>query len=769
MKKIVDKVFLICIMMVCQQIHAEVLGSFQVSDTGFLQFEDTSVLRQEADELSKKEGGAKSELIITGMPKGNKMLLRWAVSSPSLWREALEKGFVLECYTLDTVSVSQSTKDTSGMNFIWQKREHRIPSFFGRDRTSLRKRMGQDIYADLFFEAVTLLKSDPGIPDSVEKERKDSVENENSVFVSGGTLPVEQLESEIQEEKMNFVFSLLALDRSFSLACAVGMGFVDTLEEKGSFFLYRLYIEGSLLYPDTAVFFSRRGQPLMIPPEHELYIQRNENRVLVRWNTRPWENLCVGYNIERSRNTILEKEDFHRLNDVLYVSLQDGAGQQETGNGFMSFVDSSADIHSGYTYRVTGVDIFGNEFPVAHGKISKTHRLLSYCPQIDSVVQMPSASQRLRLYWSFNKDSEPLVEDFSLILCPHPDAHPLLEGKEMTRVKRFQRQVDIKIESLLPSSYLYMVANTSSGEKKVSLPFFYCKIDSLPPAIPEKLYHTIDSLGCMVLTWRPVLDKDSIGYRVYWKNGLTAEPVQLTGKRMEDTVFYDTVSLKTGHSFYYAVRSEDIFGNMSAFSEWMEVRNLLPRKPDAPVFTSRCSSGKKGVWLYWNGSQASWVESHRLYVDNGNGWREEVSFEDDPGEYFFSFDRGDTSCQYRFRIMAIGPDENRDTASCPFFYSIKREQEKKFPSLWCFADRERYMIHIQWKDAEVVDVDRILLFREEVTGEVLLLAALRRTDIAKGFWVDSNIKINNTYRYFIQVGYKDGSWSEYGRKYEVEY
>lgn len=700
--------------------------------------------------FGKAFGNDRTGLKMTGLVQDGKVSLRWAATSPETWKTVLEKGFILEKYIFDTALLSRYA-DSSCRDGIWEKRVVRVPAFVQLDTAVLSAMADTCAYAAVLGEAVYapfLSFSQPG----------------DSVGLSA-------LSDRVEERKMRYVLAHLAYDRSFSLACRAGMGWVDTQVSADKYYLYRLYPASMQETGDTAVYFARAQDRRLLPPAQKLQSVFKDDKVELTWNQFLFENICTGYYIERAEKKRWGEPAYERLNDIPYMALHDSKGRM------LTYTDSIPDKGKEYVYRIKGIDVFGNEFPVAQGHYGRAGAGSPAFPRIDSVKG--KGKDFVEVYWSLlSDDPQALPKAVSLYVSPSPavEADQAILLRQGISVSR--RKILVETASVPMSSYFFIRSDGFQDEKSYSLPFFYQFKDSVAPDPPQKLDYRVDSSGMLFLTWAPSPQTDVVGYRVYWKIGEESEWVQLTKSALRDTSFVDTISLRTSQNFFYAVAAEDRFGNLSLPSIPILVSNGLPDIPVPPCFSFDSYQEEKGVRLVWHRSPSEEVEMHVLFVRCDSAWQEVARFpagkqkkHGPTEEYYYVFDASAQGKKekFQFKVTAYGKNKQTDTASTPFFYSVERIVDLLPPVLQLYADRQRHFVHLQWKISAGEEYRKMLIFRRSDGCKAHLVKALGPEEIKKEFYVDSKVQINNRYEYFIQTADRKGRWSSYSRIYAVEY
>ncbi|MCM1040905.1 MAG: fibronectin type III domain-containing protein [Bacteroides sp.] len=696
-----------------------------------------------------------ASVYLTGKVCRNQVWLRWAVATPELWQNSLERGWVLERYDFDTLQMGRSAR--ANLAYAPVRTQIDIPPFRQVDTAKIAALAETDMYAAVLGEAVY---------------------NPDIALSMGGLAlsPWEQISREMERKQMRFALANVACDRSFAVACLGGMGYVDADVQKGHYYLYRLYAAGadmadsSAQAPDTALYFTRMESGTLLPPVQEIQVENGYLTAKLEWDIRFAARQSIGYYVERAleaKKPSLRK--YVRLNQTPLSVLQ-GNGQHA-----MRYADSLPDAQNRYVYHVIGVDLFGQEFTVAQSRAVQSAGMPLAVAEIDSVTG--DELGRCCLYWSYPEENMASVKGFSVYVASLPDWNESESSLLAAQLPPQTRRFTVSPGQMDVSSYFYVKTLGDNGQSTLSRAFFYWKKDSLPPLPPTELAYTVDTAGIVRISWKPSPDADVAGYRVFRQVEEKAEPVQVTAYTLADTSFIDTVSLNTLQSFYYSVRAVDVSGNISKPSALLAVRNLLPDKPAPAVFSGRSHVAGDKVELVWYNSQTSNARGHALYYRcDSSSWFLLKDFPADsktgiPETFSFTFAMPERhyTTRYTFNIVAYGSDKGRDTVNCPFTYEVEHMPVLKPKTPFAIVDADNRYVQLQWKEKSGKPVARMYLYRRAENDKLRLLAALDAETAAQGFYTDFSVRMNTEYAYVIQYEYQDGLWSAYSAPCTVVY
>jgi len=142
----------------------------------------------------------------------------------------------------------------------------------------------------------------------------------------------------------------------------------------------------------------------------------------------------------------------------------------------------------------------------------------------------------------------------------------------------------------------------TAGNISYSLPQRVILVDTFPPSVPTGLTGSIDSNGIVKLKWNMGPEWNILGYRVLRSNDPDHEFQQLTGNVYQDTVFVDTVSIKTLTKYvYYRIAAVNTRYQHSELSPILKIKRPDKNPPVEAVF--------KNVFVTDSSISLEWVPS----------------------------------------------------------------------------------------------------------------------------------------------------------------
>jgi len=312
----------------------------------------------------------------------------------------------------------------------------------------------------------------------------------------------------------------------------------------------------------------------------------------------------------------------------------------------------------------------------------------------------------------------------------------------------------------LASNYYIVAAVDTSGNASLSLAQYAMIIDSIPPAPPTGLSGEIDSTGHVTVRWKLGAEQDIQGYLVFFSNSPDHEFSQLTHGPLQDTVFQDTITLKTlTKKIYYKVVAVDYNSNYSGFSEMLTLKRPDIVPPSAAVF-DRYKVTEKGIELVWVPSSSEDLAKTVLArMDDNNTWREVATFGVGGATSFTDTVRLKPGQFYSYSLLSVDED-NLSRRSMPIRLKyVDLTQGQPVNNLFANADKEEKKIFVNWT-YPVKGEYRFVLYRA-VNGSSFTSYKTLRGSITT--FNDTDVREGSTYEYSVGVIFKDGRKAPFGK------
>ncbi|WP_335966831.1 hypothetical protein [Galbibacter sp. PAP.153] len=648
----------------------------------------------------------------------DKILLRWAVDRPLEWQRANTYGFYLDKYVFKR----------NGVRVDPLEKVNPAPIFIKADPVAeWQQIVGENDYAAIIAQAL--------YGEGFEVE---GTQNQGQLA---------EIVNTVQEIEQRFSFGLYAADMNFKAAVKAGWGYVDYEVKSGEEYVYQIK---TAIPPEVAIVKSASvlagiDEYEELPKPMGLHGVWGDKNVMLTWEYALFKTVYTSYNVERSE----DGTNFKELSPTPIVNLNDKPNAPAKR---MYYVDTLAQNHKKYYYRVYGISPFGEKGPYSEVISGEASPTLVFTPKIANFEWTDNENEAL-IQWEYPKEGEALIKKFTMTRADKDEGPYELIFDSIPKHKR-----EIVYSELNPSNYIKIQAVGENNQIKESFSTLIQPVDSIPPSPPIELKGTIDSLGVVTVSWQANTEKDILGYRVFRKNIEKEEPVQLTVTPIETMNFKDTVQLKSlNGKVYYNIIAVDKRYNQSGFSEtlMLEKPDVVP--PSSPIFTDyKVVDGT--VQLQWEPSTEERA-THNLYkknISDDTAWEVVYSTNDTVKRYTDkAVARNKT---YRYAIMATDKNGLESEPSTPITVTVTSiEPKASIKSLSGYADRENHVIELHWKLQNEETVAEVTIYKNAsgqppVTFKVL---PAKITELK-----DKNINPNNTYSYHIRATLKTGELSQ---------
>ena len=406
-----------------------------------------------------------------------------------------------------------------------------------------------------------------------------------------------------EEQQMVYSYAMLIAERRRDIAVAMGLAFEDrTAKPKESY----QYIVVPLV-PDSIIpvyqYLSDteelgKWKPEVFNTEIIDSIKTPAN-VQLMWPRTPVYN---SFDIER--RCISTGGDWMKVNDKPYISmLQEGSYE----TGYNIYVDEYVQPGT-YEYRIKGYDMFGDltapcdphrvEMPDLMPPVAPLFKRIEIIRHDDGVhidakvyIVKETIEPDLLGYIPYYKNEKYTNNVGHSLLDSVADQlseeqkRLLNEGRMIPLVKEPIAPTDtvftIDVTGLESGSLIILATDTAFNmTPSMEMPIHIADLN--PPLPPTRLRAAMDMSGLLMMNWSPSASVDVEGYEIYWANDPSHPFAQVTGFYRPDTLFIDTLSMKTAEPFrYYYVKARDYAGNGSAPSDTLQVERLTIVPPSA--------------------------------------------------------------------------------------------------------------------------------------------------------------------------------------------
>ncbi|MCX2682000.1 hypothetical protein OOZ15_18760 [Galbibacter sp. EGI 63066] len=647
----------------------------------------------------------------------DRILLRWAVDRPLEWQRANTYGFYLDKYVFKR----------NGIRVDPLEKVNPAPIFIKADPLEEWQQIVEESdYAAIIAQALY-----------GEGFKVEGTQNQGQLA---------EIVNTAQEQEQRFSFGLYAADMDFKAAVKAGWGYVDDEVKPGEEYVYQIKtaIPQEIATVKSASVLVGIDSYEELPQPMGLHGVWGDKNVMLTWEYELFKTIYTSYNIERSK----DGTNFKVLSPTPIINLNDKPNAPAKR---MYYVDTLAQNHKKYYYRVYGISPFGEKGPYSEVISGEGSPTLVFTPRISDFQWTDNQNEAL-IEWEYPEEGEDLITKFTMTRADK-DAGPYQVIFDSIPVHKRE----ILYSELNPSNYVKIQAVGENNQVKESFSTLIQPVDSIPPLPPVELEGAIDSLGVVNLSWAANTERDIAGYRVFRKNIEKEEPVQLTVSPTENTTYKDTVVLKSLNSkVYYSVIALDKRHNQSDFSETLVLEKPDVVPPSSPIFTNyKVEDGK--VLLQWERSSEE-NAIHNLYrknISDNLPWGIVFSTNDTIKEY--TDKKVSKNKTYRYAIMATDKSGLESEPSTPITVTVTNlEPQEYIKTLSGYADRENRTIALHWKLKNQDEVAEVTIYKNAsnqppVTFRVLPASI---TEIK-----DKNINPNNTYSYHLRATLKTGELS----------
>lgn len=572
-------------------------------------------------------------------------------------------------------------------------------------------------------------------------ERKTDIANQDLVALVNELLVAEE------DEAIQVYNSLLiGSGPRRALAELLGLYFVDIDFKTNQQYTYEITVLTTNLKGEWSMS-TQKMDEFQNLTELEGVSKRKLKEVYLKWNG---SELIKDY----SAYIILKSTDssyFESINPTPWVYF---VNPEFPDKDYLEYVDTNVIEGDTYWYKIQGINHFGLKGDFSNTIKIKVPISLYGINIIDTILV--NEYERKILGYYRGKDKE--VNEISHFNLLRSDS---LKGpyEIVGRCENLKGQFNFSYQSNMHSgdrNYFLVHAIGKDGDTVSSYAKYFFTYDQIPPETPTGLMGEVNDSGVVSLTWDKAKELDIQGYRVYRSNALHEEFVEVT-KNFALNGFKDTLALDNLTSqVFYKIRAVDKNYNNSPLTEAIELT-----KPDtiAPVsgIITKYKNVSQGINLVWVNSNSEDVKINYLtrkamktgVVDTIYSWSNtDTSLVDSlipsPGDYYYS-------------ILTVD-NSNNEAYSKPLQLSFEPGHRSTELGLSGAVDRESRQILLQWKPQEE-EVYAVYIYRAKgKEGDFKLIDTVFEVQDSK--YSDSDVSINNDYRYKIRIMFSTGHSSK---------
>ena len=542
----------------------------------------------------------------------------------------------------------------------------------------------------------------------------------------------------------NTMFFAFILSTSFSAEAAKGGGlmYTDNSIESGKQYVYSISINNGKVQKDekdeTLVFVTDTRNNYEAPSPKDVTFEEGEGLVKLKWNNTTNQDNFVAYDIERSSDG---GRTFSKLNKTPFISVAESVDE-------LQYTDSVKD-YVPYRYRIVGITPWADRSNPSEVIAAMGRDKTPASPPLN--VRAKGDRNKILVTWELPAQSKDL-KGF-LVARANKLEGPFTAISDKNKIIDVSQRLfmDTKPSPMEPYYAVYSVdtANNISSTFSVMASVY----DTVGPAQPMGLSGRIDSNGVVKISWKFGNDNDLVGYNVYVANGKDNVYRELTGKPIADSVFTDTVSMRSlTKNVYYKITAVDYNNNPSEYSEVAVLKrpDIIP--PVAALIKTYTVADNK-VNLVFIASSSDDVTSYQLIRQDDAGKKTKLS----EMRTVSSFTDSTVTEGASYSYTLIATDESGlSTPSKSLQVSVQEQEVRSgIKTLSARVNDQDKQVLLSWNALNQVSQSALVLFRAVDGGE---MTVYKKLSPDKQSYVDNADA--GRYQYAIKVLFNNGAESE---------
>jgi hypothetical protein len=545
-----------------------------------------------------QSAGVEQEVALLSMVKDGKVYLRWMPMSFSTWELGNQNGYVVKRYQYSTNGVQL------GLTEMQNSEVQLASGIFPLLENSWATQFPGNDFATVAKEA---LYNTDGVPSP------------------SGTGSLADAVNQEQYREGRHLFGLFAAEQDFTVAQAMGLGFLDETVSATDEYLYYVEMQGHENEFKASALVDV-SQPTVMPTPPQPTAETFDKGVMLEWSVVTIEDFYGAYDIERSA----DGGPFQQVNEhPFFFAAEEGADTD-----FIAFRDSLDNNTTVYQYRIKGRTPFGTNGPVSpsvevKGKIPPLPLTFSIN---ETEILAPT---EVRLKWQdLDGATTADLEGFWV----YSATDPLGDYEQVNNNMLAPNRRGYKVRNALPTAYYRVEAIDLNGNRYITASKLVQMPDETPPAVPVGLTGRFITADRVEMSWDLGMDEDLNGYRLFASNRRGLGYTQITTDIIVDNRFvYQIDPQFIVDSIYFKVLSTDHRENNSAKSVPLALArpDIIP--PASPILY-KVSPAPAGTEIGFRFSSSPDVDRHVLErkIKNAPGWVAVLTVqpeeEDDYGE-----------------------------------------------------------------------------------------------------------------------------------------
>jgi uncharacterized protein len=665
---------------------------------------------------SSPEDPLAARMVFIGKVYMDSIVLRWTPGKAIAWKFANQYGYVVERIEVQKDNVKPDFQKLTGNPIKPLGKEEWITRF-GPDNKYAAV-AGQGLFGT----------SAPAMPNP----------------------DIETLKNMATVQDIQYTFALLAADFNAPVAAALGLRLADKAIKPGTQYVYRVYtqIPREIFKTDTAYLFLSTSQieETPVPPKPN-GVSMN-NAISIDWETRLMNSYFTAYLLERSDDG---GKNYHSVSKspILLVTTEELKDETKIFHRDTLLVN-----YKTYLYRLRGLTPFGETSePSEVLEIMPKDRVAPPAPEITGINDVGNGC--LQINW---RKTDPVPDFLGFKVFRSPKLDGPFDSLHLNYLPTGTTDFVDKNPDPMGGNFYIVTASDTAGNIASSLISYGFLSDSVPPSKPTGLTGICDTNGIVTLRWNLGPEPDIIGYRVYYSNDPSHEFANHTGYPLKDTVFLDTIQIKTlTRKIYYKIFAVDRNYNHSEPSEILTVRRPDVVPPITPVFNDY-KVNETEVYLSWIPSPSEDLMKTLLYMRKSGTqqWIELLEWPADNTLARYTVDSLEKKQFYEFSLVAVDSSALRSPFSFPVkvrtydiglrtgisdLNGIYSSSSKQVKLTWNYSEQGKfyYVVYRSYNNSDLLPYKNV-----EPGGNA---------------FNDNDSQRNGRYRYAVKVIYTDGGES----------
>ncbi len=500
-----------------------------------------------------------------------------------------------------------------------------------------------------------------------------------------------------------FYLSLLSADYNVMAANSYGLRYViKTKIKPDEKLFFRIYnnFNHPLFRIDTTMTFVTYGEWNTPNAPDFLFIKNKEMAVELSWPVNKELYRWSGFYIERSEDGI----HFKRVNEKPFLVFRNDTKYDA------NYVDSLNQNYQKYYYRIQAIDPFGDL--TGYSQVVEGMGVDLTAPGPLSLEEQSENGNGIMLKWSFNEKAPSDLKHF--IIKKGNYVNHITDS--ITTIQPGTNTYYYPDKAKVRSTYFEVHAVDKAGNVRASNPVRYFLPDTEPPLAPNGFMAQIDAKGIVTLKWSLDTLDELIGYRVYRKNAVDHKFVCLQEGYLNDTIYRDSLNLKTlTKEVYYAVSAIDLSYNHGKMSEPIKLLkpDIVPPYPPN-IVDYKLTDGS--VWFTWTKSPSDDVVSYSIQRENQSTKESKIVKRDiKSNELSFTDDNILKDIIYQYTVIAT--DEVGLESKPSFPLTIKAYTNKTSEDLEVKKIEDEAGKGIEWVAPKVKPIYYII-YKDEGNGMI---------------------------------------------------